>query len=603
MTIRFRCPNPACKKILGVPDRLAGRKATCPSCKKAVRIPAPKAPTASAADVEDLAAAALADEPAAAAAEKAENIQLDCPFCGERVEFALEMAGKRAPCPNPECRRIINVPVPAEEKKADWRTAGRDGLQGTRENVERVLEAQQAANIKRGVVSAGALREAGALPTREAPLTTEQKVRRWIRLGLIGVVVVAVAVGAGLWIRSALRRGQQANALAQVTPWLDPKDKTIPRDVQARFTPAMRAELSRALGEFYTHDKLDPKKSIQQAKLQFIGARASLPPPPKNKKAAALAPEWELFLKDLALSQIDLGGGPGQVENLERLPWTEVQKELSRTLARLSSTEGRLLALRAVGGRLIERGQGNIAVALAQEMSTGGKGAKTPPPELRAELAALLLAAGKETKDVPPPKANAPLDLATRLAYAEGWARVGKFDDARRLAQQPSNESARDRLQAALGVAEVALEKGQAKVAADNLGDAVKILQTELKSLPAREEDNVLLWQAAHLAARVGSADQAKALIERIADKGCKAAAQLDVLRRQLADNGPADPDVVADKKALAYPQALEAVARHRASQGQSAEVAAQAEALPDTERQLRPFLYIGIALGEQDGA
>src|SRR4051812_30055492 len=44
MTIRFRCPH--CKKPLGVKDHLAGKKASCPLCKKGLVIPAPASPAA-----------------------------------------------------------------------------------------------------------------------------------------------------------------------------------------------------------------------------------------------------------------------------------------------------------------------------------------------------------------------------------------------------------------------------------------------------------------------------------------------------------------------------------------------------------------------------
>ena len=46
MPIRFRCPH--CKKPLQVKDHLAGKKGTCPTCKKGVVIPSAPAPSTSA---------------------------------------------------------------------------------------------------------------------------------------------------------------------------------------------------------------------------------------------------------------------------------------------------------------------------------------------------------------------------------------------------------------------------------------------------------------------------------------------------------------------------------------------------------------------------
>ena len=59
MTIKFPCPN--CKKPLKVKEELAGKRAKCPACQKILTIPKP---VAAPADVEALAAAALADKPA-----------------------------------------------------------------------------------------------------------------------------------------------------------------------------------------------------------------------------------------------------------------------------------------------------------------------------------------------------------------------------------------------------------------------------------------------------------------------------------------------------------------------------------------------------------
>jgi hypothetical protein len=601
MTIRFRCPNPACKKVLGVPDHLAGRKATCPACKKPLRIPTPRAaPTAAPANVEDFAAAAFADEPAAAAAEKPRTVQLECPFCAEPVEFPVEMAGKQAPCPNPECRRIVKVPALAEEKQANWRTEGRDGLRGTKENVQKVLEAQEAANIKRGVVSKGALEEAGALPSREVPLTTGEKVRLWTRRVLLTAAVVGLAVGVYVWVRRTNRESEEKGPLAEVEPWLNPKLVATPPIEDAerkKLSAELAGELYRAVGEFYARDRMDRKRSLDLAQKHFTGARASAP------ARRSVPPEWEILLADLAVNQIDLGGPPQEVEDKLRLDWPDVQKEISRTLGKISSVEGRLLALREVGGKLVERGQGNVAVGIATELAAGGKAAAgaegaAPPPVLKGQQVALLLALGKAdqaAKVLPPPAAGAALDFPTRLGYAEGRAREGDFEKARELARRQPG-SARDRLEASLGVAAVALLARRTEDAAANLSDAVTLLDTDLKGAKVHP---LVLWQAARVAARVGPPEAAKALIARIRDPGCAARAELELLFRRIADNGAADAELVANKKTLAYAQALEWAARYNTRQGRREEVEQQAGQFE--ERHLRPFVYVGIALGAQD--
>ena len=85
MPIKFKCPS--CQKPLSVKDHLAGKKAACPVCKKPMTIPSP---VAAAAELEDLAASALADDPKPAPAAVAKTggapaplptVDFSCPFC------------------------------------------------------------------------------------------------------------------------------------------------------------------------------------------------------------------------------------------------------------------------------------------------------------------------------------------------------------------------------------------------------------------------------------------------------------------------------------------------------------------------------------------
>src|SRR4051812_4111543 len=119
MTIRFKCPNARCQKVLTVKDELAGKRARCPICKQSVTIPVPMAAPPPA-DLEDLAAAAFADEPAekkaAAAAPRPEarTIDFTCSYCDAELHLPAEMGGKQVPCP--QCKRIIKVPQLKEDR-------------------------------------------------------------------------------------------------------------------------------------------------------------------------------------------------------------------------------------------------------------------------------------------------------------------------------------------------------------------------------------------------------------------------------------------------------------------------------------------------------
>src|SRR5947209_1252354 len=104
MPIRFKCTH--CHKQLSVKEHLAGKKAVCPVCKKAILIPLPLAPV----DVEALAAAALADVPTEKPVDAAGpgTVDFTCPFCDEELSLAADLAGKKTPCP--KCTKLIKVP-------------------------------------------------------------------------------------------------------------------------------------------------------------------------------------------------------------------------------------------------------------------------------------------------------------------------------------------------------------------------------------------------------------------------------------------------------------------------------------------------------------
>jgi hypothetical protein len=577
MPIRFKCPNPSCRRALVVKDHLAGKKAACPACKKPLTVPKP----AAAVNIEDLAAAALADAPAATtgAAEQPKSIRLECPFCAEEVEFPLEQAGKQAPCPNPECRRIIKVPAPAEKKAADWRQAGISGPAGAKENIQKVLEAQQAANIKRGQVSLQSLEEAGALPIEEELVTTADRIKRWARRVVVTAAFVGIIAGGWAWLARAQQAKKEQQALRKALEWISNVDPQ-----QGKLSPEMKAELLRGAGDYFARQP-DSRKNLLTAHTHFRSARSMA-----GLKAKP-SPVRDLLLGEQAVNLLELAGTPDQVQDKVRLGWPEVHTELFRTLENIRSIEGGVIALRAVGGKLLERDKGEIAVGLALKMSSNAGEA------FKSQEVAFLLAldkadqANKELKL--PDKAGAPLGLAARMGHAEGKARLGNFEEARQFALYPGVPL--DRFKASLGVAAVALEGKKTAQAAASLQDALQLLQKDLKGAKIPP---LLLWQAARVAAQAGSAEEALDLAGRIADPELKARGELEVLYRRLADGGPADPDVVKDRKALAYAQALEAVARFKTRQGRVEDIQ---EGMDDYDELLHPFVYLGIALGERD--
>ena len=192
MPIRVKCGN--CKKTLSVKDHLAGKKIKCPVCQTVVVVPLaapestvapasklvpvtknPGSATKSAGTVKPPADKAKSNGTSAAASKSngtpapieapPENVEAEalaafsdapppppvddsapktigfkCSWCDEDVELPIEMAGKQAPCPNPECKRIIKVPLPKAPEKKDWRKMDRQGPALARINQPEQLE-------------------------------------------------------------------------------------------------------------------------------------------------------------------------------------------------------------------------------------------------------------------------------------------------------------------------------------------------------------------------------------------------------------------------------------------------------------------------------
>jgi hypothetical protein len=586
MPIRFKCPNPVCRKPLVVKDHLAGKKAACPACKKPLTVPAA---VAAPADIEAFAAAALTDAPAASrTGEHAQTIRLECPFCAEQVEFDRALGGKQAPCPNPECRRIVKVPMPAEAKAADWRQAASSGPLGARDNVQKAVEAQEAANLRMSRVSLEALEEAGALPVEQELVPTSEKVKLWIRRVTVTIVALGVVALSWSWLNRKRQESRENQALQEVrktlNTWANPESPEIASlsEAEKEVIRVRSAALRRALGAFHVRDP-QTGKALEEARREFVRARAEA----DSVKDATLR---DLLLTDLAISQIKLGGTPEQIDNKVRMKWDDVQTELSRTLEKISSQEGQVFALREVAGQLLQRDQDKIAIGLAVQL---GRSANL----LTSQQVALLLATNEAARAATilkePGKAGDKLDLATRLGYAEGKARLGDFHGATKLVQEEGRPL--DRLQAALGVAAVGLQIRNTPAARANLEVAIGLLDGELKNaqVPA-----LLLWQTARLAARLGTLDQVKSVVARIQDAECAARAELEILFSRFDDGTPADADLVSNRKTLAYAQALEQFARFRTRQGDSKVIELMTN---DYEEGLRAFLWAGIALGEKD--
>ena len=600
MTIRFKCPNAVCKKVLVVKDELAGKRARCPACKQSVSIPAPlSAPV----DLEAFAAAAFADEPAvkkavpaAAPSAEARTIDFACSYCDAELHLPADQGGKQVPCP--ECRRIIKVPQLKVEKAKDWRDVEKKGPSFAKK--DEPVKPVGAWDAGPSTVSQDALEEAGVITEPQEPRTLKERLK-WPLIGVGAVGLIAV-----LWLVSSnlLRQNAQKQALTAALAYVDAKSG------KAKLAPTLAAEIYRGAGEFQLR-----ARQAEEAKQAFANARGSCMQG-QGDKATAL--DRDLLLTDVAVAQVGLGSSNDEQlrggADKKQLEWQDTRTEIDQTLRVIAGDEARAAAVREVARKLFEADSKDgkqVALGLAKSLSTTDIAAtadagKEGRPKVFAQYAALCLALGHKDDEVAAlklPKAGKPgVDQLARLAHAEAKALQGQFDDARQVARQKGQPA--ERLEASLAVATVARAQDKTAEAKANVEDA---LAAAAELMQAKKKlDPFLVVQLCRLAARVGQSDKGKAIADYQTDKAVRARAHLELLLAKLdklaQSSAVADvklPDEwLKDKDTLAYALAQEAVARHNTRLGQRSNVLESVEGL---EERLRPFVQLGVALGLQD--
>ncbi len=570
MPIRLECPNPDCKVKLAVKEHLAGKRVPCPKCKQPLLIPAPV-------DVEALAAAALGDEPQAEQNGSA-TIDFTCPFCDEEVHVPRELGGKQAPCPNPECRRIIKVPMPKDERPDDWRNLKRTGPSGARENVE-APRLDGAWDTSRSTVSGEALVEAGAVKEEKPPVTPAQWARRGAFAAVAVVVLVVGVVGARWYFASSRLQSLLEQALSYA-------------DAGSNLAPERKGAIERLAGEYYLE-----VKQPDNAKRALMRARAHF-------SAVTSAGERDAGLREVALTQT-------------RLKTDRLQDDLRKTLDLMLDGEAKLIALRDILGRLLTDNRKDVAVPLGLTYGSvatpppavGGKGdpdeepgdgvpkAQPPagenkpagPPPAVSPLASQRIAVdlavdpsrkASAVKDYPADLKTAP-DPVARQGYAEGLARQDRYEKAVELANAPGEPV--DRLRTWLALADIAAEAGKTDQAGRYAGEALKVFEGELKRAKVSPW---LAWQLARALARGGNEAKAKELADAVPDPAVKGRAQLELF---VQKGNPADLDAaVSDHQSLEYALGLAFVIRRAGAPGEEPR---------ELSEEVRPFVLLGEAL------
>jgi hypothetical protein len=616
MPIKFKCPH--CQRGLSVKEHLAGKTAKCPACKKALKIPAPGS---SPADAEELAMSVLKDKPAEAPAEEPKTIDFACPQCDEPVQAPAELAGKQMPCPH--CRRIVKVPVPEKKEPTDWRKAKTAGPSAARANVEpQALEGAWTAGST--AAHRESLEEAGAIPEEPERVTVAQRV---VRYGAPTLAVLFL-LGGGWWVYHVVTQNKETRAVEQAL-----KAKTLDG------RPEAQAALHRAAGEYFL--RTNKRYCAERARQEFGKARVAL----GSVKGVG---EHDLLLIELALSQVDLGGTPAEVENGTRRNWVRtsggklnasdagVDQEITQTLQLLQLPQAQLLAAREVGRKLVAKGQPQVAARLPALLS-GDLG-----PEVEAHVGLELFrsnpalaeaAATQALKMLPQDKKGAPQDAPPSLVAL--CLVLNKPDLINQLPPDARAGDQSDKPAVILGVIERLGLEGNAGDAGNRIGKFPKPDQMQPRLVLAEalasqqpEEAKKELQEAAKLVDRRASAWQVLRLLRlagrvgldsetlenlnkaikegAIQDPGLRAWALLEVLRAQLAatreraELGRCEDidNVVGQGKytAAAY-VAREELARHNARLG----VGSLDEVQKWGEELYRSFGTVGTVLGGQD--
>src|SRR5262245_33241594 len=241
MAIVFDCPF--CGVNYRLKDEVGGKTATCknPNCRKVIPIPMPNGPVRpprhTPADLDALAAAAFAEEPAQKAAEA--SIEVTCARCDHKWMVEASKEGKNVLCP--ECRHPNRVPARKKEEKADWRTGGGGPSMARRETGMDREGAFGTAHM--GGISDDTARK--IVSERVEEVEPEERRKKLLKRGIVTVAVLGV-LGAGGYFALKTRKELKADAsMAEAV-------KEVKESPDASKDARALALIHRASGEHHT---------------------------------------------------------------------------------------------------------------------------------------------------------------------------------------------------------------------------------------------------------------------------------------------------------------------------------------------------------------
>jgi hypothetical protein len=601
MPIRVKCEQ--CKKTLSVKDHLAGKKIKCPVCQAPVVVgavspagaaesssPNPAAPKATAptatkkpavlgkpvsvtkstsdrsktngapdptkngtpappetverppehAEAEAL--AAFAEELAPKVEEgPPKTIDFTCEWCEQELHLPLDQGGKQFQCTNPECKRIIKVPMPKIEAKKDWRKMDQKGPAAAMINQPQQLEdawgTQNATKARQD-----SLAKAGAL---EAPPKPKRDATAWLFLGVRLIAGLAILVGLVFGVWTLINTKKQHSDLHDLDDLV--KDVANPKIAN----PLLRAEAKRVLARLYLREI----KGAFKSQTSILGADVVI-----DENAPAV--NEQLFLIAKALALVEQGGEGEEADVLHiRRDWGAVSADLANALGKIRDDELKAVAVREVVTRLIQKKKEALAVQLAGGLAMSQKIALSVMNDEQEAI--------EEFAQGQPPLNGQIGDANVRSGFAEGYARKGEFDKAAQVAL--AEGEAKDRVEACLGVASIALAANKKDEASNCVKEGLKIAEN------ANDLTEWNLLELIKLTARTEDVETAKKLAEKFQKPEFKTRALLEIfLAKCEKATGKIDAAELAELEDSAkddyVPLALgwEALARHNAKMGAS---------------------------------
>ena len=599
MAIVFNCPH--CATNYRLKDEFGGKTATCknPNCRKVIAIPKSNGatPALTAADLDAMAAAAFADEPARADKPAEQMIKVTCSGCDHVWSVEVSKEGKNVRCP--ECGKVVRAPMRKKEEKADWRTGGGGPSLARRETG---LDREGAfGTVNAGGISEGTARE--IVKGREAEEEPEERRKRLIKRAVLFFLIVSVG-GVIAYFVFQQRRIDRA--------------ETRMEDAVAEITGPNGTKDGRFVGLIYrasTESRIRLAGSAEDAttalkELQLARNRAKGSP-----GAAGGSADNAAVVAEVAITAPLLLGNAEQIEKGHRHKADVVTKEIRQALAEISDAELVAEVVRGVTREAAKKEHPLLAEGVAHQRHDG--------PELLSQIGLELLRIDRslyrgDAENLLQKVGNADTNGAQALRAA-----LGKPGLVKKEGEPPAAPSAAAAAEAAAingdaGKAREALkavarnDKAKALAAvgqtfvASNPTEATPILVEAAKTLK-EAQGTISPWvsiRVCRLLGRTGQFDEAESLAATLPDEQTKAWGRLEALRGRLESLKEKGNDswlepIGDPTKFAAAAKAREVMARHNAAAGIGGEYQGLVRKWP--QGTVRPFGMAGLVLGQLD--